>query len=132
MATAKAPANQIAPDRRRSPMERVIDGLATGLGNSVGWLAESGVLFAIFALIWVGFGAALVLSQGSVDQAWQAIRALPLVVQLIVWVLFLPVMIGLWAWETTWPLLVRLLVVIGVAGWNLLIFLPKSLQGARP
>jgi ABC-type amino acid transport system permease subunit len=113
-------------------MERVIESFANGLGNSVGWLAESGVLFAIFALIWVGFGAALVLSQGSVDQAWQAIRALPLIVQLIVWVLFLPVMVGLWAWETTWPLLVRLLVVIGVAGWNLLVFLPKSLQGGRP
>ena len=113
-------------------MERVIEGLGTGLGNSVGWLAETRVLFVIFALIWAGFGVALVVNHGSVDQAWQAIRALPLVVQLIVWVLFLPVMIGLWVWEASWPFLVRLLVVIGVAGWNLLVFLPKSLQGGRP
>jgi hypothetical protein len=111
-------------------MERFIETLATGLGNGVGWMAESGVLFVIFAIVWLAFGAALVLSQGSVDQAWAAIRALPLPIQAIVWVLFLPVMVGLWAWEQTWPLLVRLAVVIGIGGWNLLVFLPKS--AAKP
>ena len=92
----------------------------------------SGILFAIFAVIWVAFGAGLIWSQGSLDQAWQAIRDLPLIVQIVVWVLFLPVMMGLWVWETSWPLLVRLGLVIGVAGWNLLMFLPKALQAARP
>ena len=117
--------------KRKSSMERVIDTLATGLGNSVAWMAESGVLFVIFAIVWVAFGAALVLSQGSVDQAWATIRALPLPVQLLVWLLFLPVMIGLWAWEQAWPLLVRLPLVIGIGVWNLWMFLPKALQ-AKP
>lgn len=112
-------------------MENVIEGLASELGNSVAWLAENGVLFAIFAVIWIAFGAALILSQGSIDQAWQTIRALPLLVQVVVWVLFLPVMIGLWVWESTWPLVVRLVLVIGIAGWNLLVFLPRALQAAR-
>jgi hypothetical protein len=101
------------------------------MGNSVAWLAESGVLFVVFAVIWVAFAAGLIWSQGSIDQAWQMIRDLPLIVQIIVWVLFLPVMIGLWVWETSWPLIVRLVLVVGVAGWNLLIFLPKALQ-AKP
>lgn len=109
-------------------MERVIETLASGLGNGVGWMAESGVLFAIFAIVWIAFGAGLVLSQGSVDQAWAAIRELPLLVQAIVWLLFLPVMIALWAWETTWPLLVRLPLVIGIGAWNLWMFLPKAAQ----
>jgi hypothetical protein len=78
-----------------------------------------------------GFGVALVTSQGSIDQAWQAIRALPLVLQIIVWILFLPVIFGLWVWETTWPLIVRLVLVVGVAGWNLLVFLPSAAQ-AKP
>jgi hypothetical protein len=107
-------------------MDQLITTFASGLGNSIGWMAEHGVLFAVFALIWVAFGAALVLSQGSIDQAWQSIRALPLIVQGLVWILFLPVMAGLWVWETTWPILVRLVLVVGVAGWNLLIFLPKA------
>ena len=113
-------------------MEQAIETLASGFGNSVAWLAESGVLFVIFAIAWIAFGAALIWSQGSIDQAWQAIRDLPLIVQIVVWVLFLPVMIGMWIWETSWPLVVRLVLVIGVAGWNLLVFLPKALQAARP
>jgi hypothetical protein len=112
-------------------MEQGIETVASGAGNTVAWLAESGILFAIFAVIWMAFGAALIVSQGSVDQAWQSIRELPLIVQLVVWVLFLPVMLGLWVWETAWPLVVRLVLVVGIAGWNLFMFLPKALQ-AKP
>jgi hypothetical protein len=118
--------------RRKGPMEQVIETLASGLGNSVAWMVENGVLFGIFALIWIAFAAGLIWSQGSVDQAWATIREWPLIVQAVVWLLFLPVMIGLWIWETTWPLLVRLVLVIGVAGWNLLIFLPRAAQAAKP
>lgn len=113
-------------------MEQVIDALASALGNSVGWLAGTGVLFVAFAGLWVAFGAAVIWSQGSLDAAWQWIRGLPLLVQGLVWLLFLPVVIGLWIWETTWPLVVRLVLVAGVAGWNLLVFLPRALQAARP
>jgi ABC-type amino acid transport system permease subunit len=112
-------------------MEQLIETLANGMANGVAWMAERGVLFAIFAVIWVAFAAGLIFSQGSIDQAWQTVRGLPLIVQLVVWVLFLPVMIGLWVWETTWPLIVRLVLVAGVAGWNLFMFLPKALQ-AKP
>jgi hypothetical protein len=112
-------------------MEHVIDTTGTGFGNGVGWLAEHGVLFGIFAIIWIAFAAGLIWSQGSLDHAWNAIRGLPLIVEVVVWVLFLPVMFGLWVWETSWPIAVRLVLVLGVAGWNLLIFLPKALQAAR-
>jgi hypothetical protein len=109
-------------------MEQLIETVAGGLGDGVAWMAESGILFAIFAVIWIAFAAGLIFSQGSVDQAWQAIRELPLIVQIVVWILFLPVMIGLWIWETSWPLVVRLVLVVGVAGWNLLMFLPRAVQ----
>jgi hypothetical protein len=118
--------------RRKSVMERLIESLANGLGNGVGWMAENGILFVIFAIIWIAFGAALILSQGSLDQAWATIRGLPLIFQVVVWVLFLPVMIGLWVWETSWPLIVRLVLVAGLAGWNLMMFLPRALQAVRP
>jgi len=113
-------------------VEQVIETIASGAANGVVWLVESGVMFVIFAVIWIAFAAGLIWSQGSIDAAWESIRALPFLVQIVVWVLFLPVMIGLWVWETSWPLVVRLVVVIGIAGWNLLIFLPKALQGVRP
>jgi hypothetical protein len=119
-------------DRRKGSMEQVVEGLATGLGNGVGWLAESGILFVVFALIWVAFGAGLIWSQGSIDQAWETIRGLPLIVQVVVWLVFLPVVAGLWIWETTWPFLVRIVLVLGIAGWNLLVFLPRAAQAVRP
>lgn len=118
--------------KRRGRMERVIEAVASGLGNSVGWLAETGILFAIFAILWVGFGVALIWSQGSLDATWQTIRSLPLIVQAVVWLLFLPVAAGLWIWETTWPMLLRLLLVAGIAGWNLLVLLPRALQAPHP
>jgi ABC-type amino acid transport system permease subunit len=113
-------------------MEQFFDALGNGIGSSVSWLAENGVLFAIFAVLWVTFALGLVWSQGTIDQAWQTIRDLPLILQIVIWVLFLPVMIGLWVWETTWPLVVRIVLVFGIAGWNLWMFLPKFLQAAKP
>lgn len=125
------PPKDSAQGGRSSLVERVIETLATGLGNSVAFLAESGILFAIFAVLWIGFGVALIWSQGSIDSAWQFVRSLPIVLQGAIWLLFLPVMVGLWIWETTWPFAVRLLLVIGIGGWNLFMFLPRALL-ARP
>jgi hypothetical protein len=113
-------------ERRRRFVERVIDGVATGAGNSISWMAEHGVLFAIFLVLWVAFAIALVLSQGTIDEAWQWIRDLNWVLQVVLWVLFLPVMAGMWVWETSWPLAVRLVLVIGLAGFNLIVFLPRA------
>ena len=117
---------------RKGVMERSIESVAGGLGNGVGWLAETGVLFAVFALLWIGFGVALAWSHGSLDAAWTWTRSLPLLLQGVIWLLFLPVMLGLWIWETTWPLALRLALVLGVAGWNLLVLLPRALTAARP
>lgn len=128
----RGPVERVGSVRRKNRMDQVIETLASGLGNSFAWLAENGILFGIFALIWIALAAGLIWSRGSVDQAWETIRGLPLIVQAVVWLLLLPVMVGLWVWETTWPLIVRLVVVVGIAGWNLLVFLPRAAQAVRP
>ena len=110
---------------RKNAMETVIEAVASGFGNSIGWAAETGLLFVAFALLWGAFGVALAISQGSVDAAWTWARSLPWVLQGVMWVVFLPVMAGLWIWETTWRLGLRLLLVGGLAAWNLLVFLPR-------
>ena len=116
-----------AAERRKGVMERAIETVASGLGNALGFAAETGILFVIFAVLWVAFGIGLIWSQGSVDAAWNWVRSLPLVLEGVVWVLFRPVMVGVWIWESTWPLVLRLALVISIAGWNLLVFLPKAL-----
>jgi hypothetical protein len=112
-------------------MEQIGETFGNVIGNSVGFLADTGILFAIFAVIWVAFGVALIWSQGSIDAAWQWVRSLPLVLQGLIWLLFLPVMLGVWIWETTWPVVLRLILVIGIGGWNLIVFLPRALT-AKP
>ena len=48
------------------------------------------------------------------------VRGLPLVAQIIVWVLFLPGMVGLWTWESSYPAMIRLLAFGGIVGWTAL------------
>ena len=74
----------------------------------------------IFVVLWVGFAIALVLNPEWLDILWNFVRELPLVAEIIVWVLFLPIMVGLWIWESSWPALVRLLGFAGIVAWTLL------------
>ena len=74
----------------------------------------------IFAMLWIGFAIALVVNPGWLDLLWNWLQVLPTVVEIIVWVLFLPIMVGLWIWESSWPDLVRLLAFAGIVGWTLL------------
>jgi hypothetical protein len=84
----------------------------------------------IFVVLWVGFGIALVVNPEWLDILWNFVRELPLVAEIIVWVLLLPIMVGLWIWESSWPALVRLLGFAGIVAWT---FLPVSslLRSAR-
>lgn len=132
--TAKA---SLTNSKERRPfMEQLIttlvDWTVVPVTNFIAFAVENGVAFVLFAVIWAAFGWALVASQGSLDTAWQWSRGLPLIVQGLVWLLFLPIMAGLWIWETTWALVVRLVLIVGLAGWSLLIFLPRWLTAAKP
>lgn len=89
-------------------------------------LVSSGVAFVLYGALWFGFGAALVMNPSALDEAWQSIAQLPLPVQALVWLLFLPVMAGLWVWGTDWPVVIRLAIVAGLAGWSLLMFVPRT------
>lgn len=95
-------------------------------------MITNGVAFVIFAVIWGAFAYGLVASHGGLDTAWQWLRGLPWVVQALLWLLFLPVTVALWIWETGWPFVLRIVLVLGLAGWNLWMFLPKALSGVRP
>ena len=88
-------------------------------------LIRTGLLFAGFAVGWVALWAALVLDPSALDAAWAAIAGQPLPVQAVIWLLFLPFTAALWAWQTDWPLAVRIVLVVGIGAWNLLVFLPR-------
>jgi hypothetical protein len=71
-------------------------------------------------MLWVGFAIALVVNPEWLDLLWNWVRALPTVAEIIIWVLFLPIMVGLWIWESSWPALVQLLALAGIVVWTTL------------
>ena len=81
--------------------------------------------FAILTVLWLAFGAALIFNQAILDDVWQIFRSLPIVVQVIVGLLLLPVVLGLWIWESGWPLWLRLLLVIGLGFTTIYTFFPR-------
>ena len=74
----------------------------------------------IFVMLWVGFVIALIVNREWLDVLWNWAQALPLIPKIIVWMLFLPIMVGLWIWESSWPTLGRLVGFTAIVGWTLL------------
>jgi hypothetical protein len=90
------------------------------------------VSFVVLAGLWFAFAVALVSSRSSLDATWRTVAALPLPLKGVVWLLTLPVMLGLALWEGArrtgkWPLVLRLLLVAGLAVATLNAFLPRGI-----
>jgi len=80
--------------------------------------------FLLFTSLWLAFAAALLLSPPTLDGVWAWLRGLPLVVQVLVWLLLLPVVAGLWIWHQEWALVLRLLLIAGLAVATIVAFSP--------
>jgi hypothetical protein len=74
----------------------------------------------IFAVLWVGFAIALLVNREWLDTLWNWVRALPSVAEISIWLLILPIMVGLWTWESSWPALAYLLAFVGIVVWTIL------------
>lgn len=74
----------------------------------------------IFAILWVGFGVALLINPGWLDLLWNWVQTLPSVLNILAWVFITPIMASLWIWESSWSTIVRLLAFAGIVGWTTL------------
>ncbi len=84
------------------------------------------VAFAVYGLLWVAILAGLLLNPAAVDAAWQTFASWPLVGKLLAALLFLPHVLGLWAWESGWPLVLRLIILAGLAWFTFYSFWPRK------
>jgi len=103
----------------------LVNGLVVPVTSVITFLVSSGILLLVFAALWVAFGLAIVRSQSILDAAWRRVRALPLPLEGLAWLLFLPLLVGLAIRRRSWPIVARATVIAGIAGWNLLAFLPR-------
>jgi hypothetical protein len=109
-------------------IERAVAWIVIPVTSVIPRLVSSGALLVVFAIMWLAIGGAAFANPAGLDATWRAIGEWPLPAQAIGWLLFLPVMAGMWIWATDWPLAARIVLVVGLAGWSLLIFIPRREQ----
>jgi hypothetical protein len=106
-------------------LDRLVRWVILPVTGVIPFLVRTGLLFVGFALLWAGFLVAMVADPATLDTIRRTLESLPLVIQAVAWLLFLPLTAGLWIWGTDWAPVVRVVLVVGIAGWNLLVFLPR-------
>jgi hypothetical protein len=74
----------------------------------------------IFVVLWVGFAIALAVNHEWLGTLWNWVRGLPSMAEILVWVLFLPITVGLWIWESAWSEPLRLAGFAGIVLWTFL------------
>jgi hypothetical protein len=77
--------------------------------------------------MWLAFFAQLFADQ--LEEIWRSIRDLPLVAELVLWVLFLPWMLGMAVWTSPWA--TWILVVCFAVGWTL-VSVPRRTSRVKP
>ena len=94
----------------------MMDSESTG----VVWMRTGLTVYAlvVFAVLWVGLATALIVNQTWLDELW--LGGLPIAARVGVWVLFLPMTVGLWIWQSAWSSWLRLLGFVGIVGWTAL------------
>ena len=73
----------------------------------------------VFAMLWIGFIAALLVNRQWLDQLWYRVQGLPIVPRTVIWVVLTPVMTLLWVWQSSWSPLGRAAGFAGVILWTL-------------
>ena len=79
----------------------------------------------LFTLLWLVFLAALVIDPERLDAVWLWFRELPVIGQVVGWLLFLPLVVGLVIWQAPWALWIRVTLIVLVALLNVIVFSPK-------
>ena len=82
------------------------------------------VIFTMVALFWMAFAGAVLFSQSSIHDVWQWFKDQNLLLQASLGFLFLPWVVGMWIWETSWPVIWRGLLAGGVAWASIYAFFP--------
>jgi hypothetical protein len=85
--------------------------------------------FLWMAGMWAAF--LVLLAADRLDGLWSVIRELPLLVEVVAWVALFPWMLGTAVWTSSWPTLLRVLLVgCFAAGWTI-VSIPRSHPAQR-
>lgn len=99
---------------------RAVSPSRASAGTVVWFVWMVGMWIAFFALLFVG----------QLSSLWTAVTQLPVLVEIVLWIAFLPWMLASWVWTGTWPELLRIVAVLVFAlGWTA-VSIPKPWRRA--
>jgi hypothetical protein len=84
------------------------------------------MFLAVMAGLWGSFVTLLAVSPQTLDDAYDWLRALPLVWELLMWIVTLPWTVAYLAYETSWEHWVRVLLVALVVAVHLSACAPRT------
>lgn len=67
------------------------------------------------SILWIAFAALWIFSSTTLGHIFDWIQGLPLVFEILVWIFFLPWVGSLWIWHSTWPLWLKIVVIVIIA-----------------
>ena len=73
----------------------------------------------VFVILWIGLVIGIANGGRPFVDAWEGLTGLEAVAQIVLWILFLPITVGLWAWNAALPSLLAWAVVLGLIAWTL-------------
>jgi hypothetical protein len=77
------------------------------------------IFFIIMVGLWGAFIALAFTSPDTLSDVWNWAGDLWWPLQIVVWILFLPWMIGLWVWQADWSFAARMAAIAVLAvGWS--------------
>jgi hypothetical protein len=92
------------------------------VGAILWFLWMVGMWLAFFALLWAD----------QLDEVWSWIRDLPLIAEIVLWIAFLPWMLGMAVWTSSWATWIRVvLVVLFAVGW-IVVSIPRRRSRVKP
>lgn len=80
----------------------------------------------LFPLLWLIFFAVLVLEPARLDVVWAWFRDLPVIGQVVGWVVLLPLMLGLLIWQAPWAPWLRVILIVLLALGTVMTFSSRS------
>ena len=101
---------------------------ATPKAPRISQVIDFAMVTVVLAMLWV----MVAISPDWPAEVWTDVRGDPLMVRAIVALLLLPVVVATWAWQTDWPLALRVLPDVGIALATLVAVYPRpSESGLR-
>jgi hypothetical protein len=82
--------------------------------------------FAIMLGGWIAFAVAWATSPDTLDDIWTSVRDLPLVLEIPVWIIAFPFLVGLAIWQSSWDEALRLVAITGLAVAYTFMFIPRE------